>query len=108
MSSDEYKWSANQGNESSGTPESILALHFADSLRRKGVLDDIICAEDVDCVRTCERCGKLMDAGWVYEGIETYCSDDCLIASHPEIDIKELKTHTVEDNSNSYWTNWEK
>lgn len=73
-----------------------------------GVLDDVICAEDVDCVRTCERCGKLMDAGWVYEGIETYCSDDCLIASHPEIDIKELKTHAVEDNSNSYLTNWEK
>ena len=107
MAIDEYRNSSYRGNESFGISESILALRFVDSLRKKGVLDDVICTEDIDCVRVCDKCGKLMDEGWVYEGIETYCSDDCMIASHPDINIKELKTQAIEDNSNSYWTNWE-
>ena len=107
MAIDEYRNASYKGNELMETSDSTLALRFVDSLRKKGVLDDVICSEDIDCVRVCENCGKLMNEGWVYEGIETYCSDDCMIASHPDVNIPKLKVHAIEDNSNSYWTMWE-
>lgn len=107
MTINKNKKASYRGRKSFGTSESILALRFVDSLRKKGILDDVICAKDIECVRVCDHCGKLMDEGWVYEGIETYCSDGCMIASHPDINIQDLKTHAIEDNSNSYWTMWE-
>lgn len=107
MAIDEYGNAFYKGKELFGTSESILAIRFVDSLRKKGVLDDVISTEDIECVRVCEKCGKLMSEGWGYESIETYCSDDCMIASHPDVNIQELKTHAIEDNSNSYWTMWE-
>lgn len=107
MNTDESRKAPYGGNDMFGNSESILALRFVDFLRKKGVLDDVICREDIDCVRVCENCGKLISEGWIYEGIETYCSEDCMIASHPDINIQELKIRAVEDNANSYWTMWE-
>lgn len=84
-----------------------LALSFVRALSAKGILDDVISTNDIEHVRVCEHCGKLMNEGWVYEGIENYCSDACLKSAHPEIDIDVLKVYAIEDNSNSYWTKWE-
>jgi len=84
-----------------------LALSFVDALSSKGILDDVISTNDIESVRVCEHCGNLMNEGWVYEGIESYCSDACLKDAHPKIDIDMLKVHAIDDNSNSYWTKWE-
>lgn len=87
--------------------EANLAIGLVHTLSNKGVLDDVISTYDVESVRVCEQCGNLMNEGWVYEGIENYCSDTCLKSSHPEIDIELLKLQAIEDKSNSYWTSWE-
>lgn len=104
MALDEYK------EDSIGFENNIeanLALSFVRALSAKGILDDVISTNDIEHVRVCEHCGNLMNEGWVYEGIENYCSDACLKAAHSEIDIDMLKVHAIEDNSNSYWTKWE-
>lgn len=103
MALDEYKEDSFGFNNT----ETNLALSIVRALSGKGVLDDVISTNDIEHVRVCEHCGHLMNKGWVYEGIENYCSDACLKAAHPEIDIDMLKVHAIEDNSNSYWTKWE-
>lgn len=104
MALDEYK------EDSFGfdnNTEANLALSLVQTLSDKEVLDDVISSNDIESVRVCENCGKIMNEGWVYEGIENYCSDTCLKTSHPEIDIDLLKRQAIEDKSNSYWTTWE-
>ena len=103
MALDEYKEDSFGFNNT----ETNLALSIVRALAGKGVLDDVISTNDMEHVRVCEHCGHLMDEGWVYEGIENYCSDACLKAVHPEIDIDMVKVNAIEDNSNSYWTKWE-
>lgn len=103
MALDEYKEDSFGDNNT----EANLALSLVRALSSKGILDDVISTNDIESVRVCEHCGNLMNEGWVYEGIENYCSDACLKAAHPEIDIDVLKVHAIEDNSNSYWTTWE-
>lgn len=104
MALDEYKEDS-FGFENS--TEANLAISFVHTLSNKGILDDVISTNGVESIRVCEHCAKLMNEGWVYEGFETYCSDTCLKAAHPEIEIDILKLHAIDNKSNSYWTRWE-
>lgn len=104
MALNEYK---EDSFEFDNNTEANLALSFVHTLSDKEVLDDVISSNDIESVRVCENCGKLMNEGWVYEGIENYSSDTCLKTSHSEIDINFLKHQAIEDKSNRYWTTGE-
>ena len=80
---------------------------LVDTLRKNNALENVICEYCIETVRECCYCHKLMDEGWLYQGFETYCSDACLLASHPELDIVQLKSEASDDYNDTYWTKWE-
>ena len=59
--------------------------------------------EKLDCVRVCEECGKPMIEGYVIDGFDTYCSDDCL---HKHITDDEFELLNDNGNGDTYWTTW--
>lgn len=87
--------------------QSELSVLLVEALRRRNALSDIIAQYCIDTLRECEHCHCLMQEGWLYEGAETYCSDSCLMAEHPEEDLTSLSIHACDDDSTSYWTAWE-
>lgn len=55
--------------------------------------------------RYCNECGKEMNKGYCIEnGIEYYCSDECL---HKNISEEEFEELYDNGNGDSYWTMWE-
>ena len=56
-----------------------------------GHMEEIILEYEVEDVRLCEHCHRLMDEGWLVGGMQTFCSDDCLKSSFPDVDVEELK-----------------
>lgn len=88
------------------SPSALEHLLVA-KLNQLGVLEDIICEYAIDNLRVCGHCGKLIQEGWMYAAFETYCSDACLLAEHPEADLEELLRQVTEDDSDTYWTAWE-
>lgn len=76
-------------------------------LRQQEALSDIITEYEIENVRVCDHCHRLMNQGWLYMGGETYCSDRCMMAEHPEEDLTEIKLHAEDDVSETYWTEWE-
>lgn len=55
--------------------------------------------------RICTECGKEMREGFCIEnGIEYYCTEDCLYKNISEEEYLELYD---EGNGDSYWTQWE-
>lgn len=64
---------------------------------------DILKRWDIDHVRVCSVCGKLMNAGYCLDaGSKYYCSDECL---HTDFTHEEWKKE-CEENDQSYWTEW--
>lgn len=58
-----------------------------------------------DNFRICTHCGKTMKEGYCIEnGMEYYCSDDCLHKVYTEEEYLELYD---DGNGDSYWTSWE-
>lgn len=84
-----------------------LSLLLVEELRKRNALEDVICEYEIETVRECTHCHKLMNEGWIYAGYETYCSDECLAAAHPEEDLNYLNHHASDDDSVTYWTDWE-
>lgn len=61
--------------------------------------------ELIDTKRTCTECGKEMTKGYCIEnGIEYYCSEECL---HKNISEEEFNELYDKGNGDSYWTEWE-
>jgi hypothetical protein len=57
-----------------------------------------------DYLRECTECGHLMNEGYVIEnGIEYYCSDECL---HKHITEEEYQRLYDNGDGDSYWTEW--
>lgn len=55
--------------------------------------------------RLCSICSKPMNEGYCIEnGMEYYCSDECLHECYTEEDFKEMYD---DGNGDSYWTEWE-
>ena len=84
----------------------ILTKLFVEELRKRNVLEDVICEYCIENVRECMHCHKLMNEGWMFAGVETYCSDKCLRAAHPEIDIETYRAIANDEDSDTYWTSW--
>lgn len=64
-------------------------------------LDEL--SERLDCFRVCNECGKPMIEGYVVNGCETYCSDECL---HKHLTDAEFDELYDEGNGDTYWTTW--
>ena len=60
-------------------------------------------SEKLDCFRICEECGKTMIEGYLVNGCDTYCSDECL---HKHLTDEEFEELYDNGNGDTYWTNW--
>ncbi len=85
-----------------------MVLLLVKELRELDLLEDVILANDIGCLRICAHCGKLMNTGWSCAD-SPYCSDRCLQADNPDIDLDELvnRTDAELDASDVFWTTWE-
>ena len=85
-----------------------MALLLVAELRKRDLLEDVILENGIDSLRVCARCGKLMNEGWACVDSPD-CSDKCLLADHPELDLDELAGRTEQelDASEIFWTTWE-
>lgn len=64
-----------------------------------------IIEENEENKRTCSECGKEMTQGHCIEnGMEYYCSDECL---HKNMTQEEYLELYDDGNGDSYWTEWE-
>jgi hypothetical protein len=65
------------------------------------MIDELI--ENIDDVRRCSVCGRLMQEGYCQDGgWKYYCSDECL---HKDFTDEEWNEE-CDNNENSYWTQW--
>ena len=63
---------------------------------------DIIDEYEIDTMRVCSHCGKLMNEGYCIEnGAYYYCSDDCLHANMTEEEYLDLY-----EEGDTYYTEW--
>lgn len=85
----------------------LLEKLFVEELRKRGALEDVICEYEIENVRECNCCHRLMNEGWIYHGFETYCSDRCLMSAHSDENLDELRKNANDDDSDTYWTMWE-
>lgn len=60
-------------------------------------------ADNLDCLRVCDECGKPMILGYLVDGCDTYCSEECL---HKHLTDEEYKELYNEENGDTYWTTW--
>lgn len=73
--------------------------------------EDYLLAREIDNLRVCDICGKLMEEGLViHDGEYHICSEECL---HTAVEqgliadsIYEELTHAEDDDASSYWTIW--
>ena len=86
--------------------ERQIALRMVEELGLLGRLDDIITEHELDNVRVCEHCHRLMDEGWLVDDARTFCSDECLQSAFPDIRLSALRDDSL-DESLAYWTKWE-
>lgn len=60
---------------------------------------------DENNIRRCSHCSKPMSSGYCIEnGLEYYCSDECL---HKHYTDEEYNSLYNDGNGDSYWTEWE-
>lgn len=60
-------------------------------------------SEHLDCFRICDECGKPMIVGYVVDGSDTYCSEECL---HKHLTDEEYKKLYDNGDGDTYWTTW--
>ena len=64
-----------------------------------------IIEENKDNMRECSECGNLMLSGYCIEnGLEYYCSDECL---HKHLSNDEYMELYDDGNGDTYYTEWE-
>lgn len=73
--------------------------------------EDYLLAREIDNLRVCDACGKLMEEGLViHDGEYHICSEECLHAAVEQglmdESIYEELSHAEDDDVGSYWTVW--
>lgn len=100
-------WRPNQFFFLNDEKQKALAVHLAEHLIMTGNLDWIICECEVNFLRTCEHCHKLINEGWMCSDTYNYCSEECILAENPRVTREELDSLLADDNSSIYWMEWE-
>lgn len=59
--------------------------------------------ERLDCFRICDECGRPVIEGYIVDGCDVYCSDECL---HNHLSEEEFTILCGNGNGNTYWTTW--
>ena len=59
--------------------------------------------EQLDCFRICNECGRPMIEGYVIDGRDTYCSEECM---HKHCSDEEFYELYDDGNGDTYWTSW--
>jgi len=103
----DYHWKVEPSFYLRDDHESQIAVRLVEELGMLGRLEDIILESELDNVRVCEYCHHLMDEGWLVDGIQTFCSDECLGSAYPNVDMAELQAHSLDSDCRAYWTRWE-
>jgi len=64
---------------------------------------------DLDSIRICEHCGRLMHEGYLKDEYYTYCSEECVkeACNLSDEEFFEMVSHAEEDNAPLFWTEWE-
>ena len=60
-------------------------------------------SKHLDCFRVCDECGRPMIVGYVVNGCDNYCSDECL---HKHLTDEEFNILYNDGNGETYWTTW--
>ena len=60
-------------------------------------------SEQLDCFRICDECGKPMIEGYLVDGCDTYCSEECL---HTHISDEDFNKRYNNGDGDTYWTTW--
>ena len=60
-------------------------------------------SEQIDCFRVCDECGTPMIEGYILDGCEVYCCEECL---HNHVTTEEYNELYNDGNGNSYYTTW--
>jgi hypothetical protein len=63
-----------------------------------------IIANGVKYARKCDKCGKGMNDGFVSNGTEYYCSNECLCTEYTK---EEWLENAADEDNDSYWTEWD-
>ena len=63
-----------------------------------------IIANGIKYARKCDKCNKGMNNGFVSNGIECYCSEECLYTEYTKEEWTEI---AADEDSDSYWTEWD-
>lgn len=90
------------------------AIHHAEPLFTKKIINaiirdvpmsDILTKYEIENVRVCSECGKLMDEGFCIEsGADYYCSKKCLLSN---MTMDEYNKMYDDGKGDSYYTSWE-
>ena len=81
-----------------------LKEFLTDYLIEQAELQFVVDELDLQHSRCCSECGKPMYEGYCIEnGLEYYCSDECL---HKNLSEEEYNALHDEGNADSYWTSW--
>ena len=65
------------------------------------VKEEFIEENEIENLRVCESCGKLITEGYIYNDFETFCSDECFI------DVRGHNRFNDATDDELYWTAWE-
>lgn len=84
-----------------------LAVRLVETLVMQGDLEWVISDCNIEFVRECEHCHRLIAEGWCGYNSVTYCSDECLMADNPAITQSRLRELEEDDGEDFYWTEWE-
>ena len=60
-------------------------------------------SEELDSFRICDECGRPMLEGFVVDGCNTYCSEECL---HKHIFEEDYREAYNDGKGDTYWTTW--
>lgn len=72
-----------------------------------GIKDNIICDHELESIRLCDQCGKLMHKGYVVDGCEVFCCRECIEECHGKEKTEGILAACGDEDGETYWTQWE-
>ena len=78
-------------------------------IENPAVRQDIIDEWELETIRICEHCGRLMYEGYLVDDCECFCSKNCVKEDKgwSEAEFNEEIANADSDNATIYWTKWE-